>query len=194
METPRVFNRLHPLVAAAAVSVIVLSLVGVAAITGVISTSHGMNGPATASAPSSAPLPSDSPAVVAAVAANAPPPPNAPPPSNICINCGRVESVQAVRHQAPATGLGAVTGALLGGVLGHQVGGGNGRSLATVAGAVGGGVAGNEIEKNSHSTTSYQVRVRMEDGRIRNFSYAEMPEWRNGDPVRVSDGRLVARD
>lgn len=39
------------------------------------------------------------------------------------------------------TGLGAVVG----GVLGHQVGGGNGKKLATVAGALLGGYAGNEV-------------------------------------------------
>jgi uncharacterized protein YcfJ len=36
---------------------------------------------------------------------------------------------------------------VLGGLIGNQIGGGNGRALATVAGAVGGGYAGNEVEK-----------------------------------------------
>jgi outer membrane lipoprotein SlyB len=188
METPRLFNRIHPLLAIAAVSVIVLSLVGVAAMTGILPTSHGMNSPAGVSSVAAPSGPSPQ------VASNMPPPPNAAPPQGVCINCGRVEAVQTIHHQAPATGIGAVAGAVLGGVLGNQVGGGNGRSLATVAGAVGGGVAGNEVEKRSHSTISYQVRVRMEDGRIRNFAYADLPEWRSGDPVRIVDGRLTARN
>jgi uncharacterized protein YcfJ len=37
------------------------------------------------------------------------------------------------------------TGALIGGLVGNQVGGGNGRKLATVAGIIGGGMLGNEI-------------------------------------------------
>ncbi|HEU5434966.1 MAG TPA: glycine zipper 2TM domain-containing protein [Telluria sp.] len=41
--------------------------------------------------------------------------------------------------------VGTGVGAVLGGVLGHQVGGGNGKKLATVAGALLGGYAGNEI-------------------------------------------------
>ena len=41
---------------------------------------------------------------------------------------------------------GTAIGALAGGLLGHQVGGGKGRTLATVAGAVGGGYAGNRIQ------------------------------------------------
>jgi uncharacterized protein YcfJ len=36
-------------------------------------------------------------------------------------------------------------GGLIGGVLGHQVGGGSGKDLATVAGAVGGAVVGNNV-------------------------------------------------
>lgn len=41
---------------------------------------------------------------------------------------------------------GTAIGAVVGGLLGHMVGGGRGRTLATVAGAVGGGYAGNRIE------------------------------------------------
>jgi hypothetical protein len=37
------------------------------------------------------------------------------------------------------------TGAVVGGLLGNQVGGGNGRKLATVAGVIGGGLLGNQI-------------------------------------------------
>ena len=42
---------------------------------------------------------------------------------------------------------GALLGAVVGGLLGHQVGGGNGRTLATVAGAVGGGYVGRDIDR-----------------------------------------------
>ena len=37
------------------------------------------------------------------------------------------------------------TGAVVGGLIGHQIGGGNGKKLATVAGVIGGGFLGNEI-------------------------------------------------
>ncbi len=101
--------------------------------------------------------------------------------------------MRIVQHQAKPTGIGVVAGAVLGGVLGNQVGGGNGRSLATVAGAVGGGYAGNEIEKRSNTTSSYQVQVRMEDGRVRHFSYSSQPGWHAGDRVRVVNGHLTSR-
>lgn len=41
--------------------------------------------------------------------------------------------------------VGTGIGAVVGGVLGHQVGGGNGKKIATVAGALLGGYAGNEV-------------------------------------------------
>jgi len=44
--------------------------------------------------------------------------------------------------------IGTGVGAVAGGLLGNQVGGGKGKTLATVAGAVGGGYAGNQIQKN----------------------------------------------
>ena len=66
-------------------------------------------------------------------------------------------------------------------------------SLATIAGAVGGGYAGNEVEKRTRSATTYQVRVRMEDGQTRNFPYNSQPNWRQGDRVRVVDGYLQPR-
>lgn len=43
---------------------------------------------------------------------------------------------------------GTVTGVVIGGALGSLVGGGSGKTVATVAGAAGGGYAGNQIQKN----------------------------------------------
>lgn len=44
---------------------------------------------------------------------------------------------------------GAIAGALIGGILGHQVGGGRGRDVATAAGAVGGAVAGSNLARGA---------------------------------------------
>ena len=41
--------------------------------------------------------------------------------------------------------VGIGTGAVIGGLIGNQIGGGNGKKLATVAGVIGGGMLGNEI-------------------------------------------------
>ncbi|RZI40984.1 glycine zipper 2TM domain-containing protein [Herbaspirillum sp. HC18] len=220
-------NRIHPLVAGAAISVMLVSLTGVAAITGLIPSSHSTATPATpiassvgaaAAATSPAALVESKPqakaeddeAVSTKSAAtekrsNAPrtthaqnrsyaePAPRVAQGPAACHSCGRVESIQVVEQPAQASGVGMVAGAVLGGVLGNQVGGGNGRKIATVAGAVGGGYAGNEIEKKTRATTTYKVRVRMEDGEVRTFPYAQQPGWSVGDRVRVVNGQLTSR-
>ncbi|WP_307729934.1 glycine zipper 2TM domain-containing protein [Massilia sp. H6] len=47
--------------------------------------------------------------------------------------------------QAQPNYVGIGTGAVIGGLIGNQIGGGNGKKLATVAGVIGGGLLGNEI-------------------------------------------------
>ena len=107
-----------------------------------------------------------------------------------CGNCGNVESVRAIKQRAQGSGLGAAGGAVLGGLLGNQIGGGTGRQLATVAGAVGGAVVGNQVEGNMKATTSYEIRVRLDDGALRTFHQSSQPQWRSGDRVRIVKGHL----
>ena len=45
--------------------------------------------------------------------------------------------------------VGIGTGAVIGGLIGNQVGGGNGKKLATLAGIIGGGYVGNEVAKRA---------------------------------------------
>jgi outer membrane lipoprotein SlyB len=99
------------------------------------------------------------------------------PKAVVCADCGTVEAVTAVQRQGQVNGvavgnttvgLGTVAGGVIGGLLGNQVGGGNGKTAMTVLGAAGGAYAGNKIEQNMKKVTVYQVRVRMNDGSIRN--------------------------
>jgi uncharacterized protein YcfJ len=59
---------------------------------------------------------------------------------------------EAVTQQVPIKDekrvAGTAIGAVIGGVLGNQVGGGDGKKIATAAGAVAGGYAGNQVQKN----------------------------------------------
>ncbi|MGS0941833.1 glycine zipper 2TM domain-containing protein [Pseudomonas luteola] len=55
------------------------------------------------------------------------------------------------QHQIAGTAIGAVVG----GLLGNQVGGGNGKKLATVAGAVGGGYVGNKTQEHMQNSDTY---------------------------------------
>lgn len=157
--------------------------------------------PASIEAP--APLPAPVPAVVPApVVTPAPAPQNflpapkpeahtqAAPTRDWCENCGNVESIRTITTRAEGSGLGAGAGAVLGGLLGNQVGGGHGRQLATVAGAVGGAVMGNQVEGSMKAHTSYEIRVRLDNGKYRTFHQTRAPGWRDGDRVRVVNGGL----
>lgn len=101
--------------------------------------------------------------------------------------------------------LGTIAGALIGGVVGHQIGGGSGRDIATVAGAAGGGYAGNRIQKNlqdrdtvttteqkcatvydsSERIIGYQVRYRL-DGKEATVRMDHDP----GPRIPLRDGKL----
>ena len=109
---------------------------------------------------------------------------------NWCSNCGNVESVREIKQRAQGSGLGAAGGAVIGGLLGNQVGGGSGRTIATAAGAIGGAVVGNQVEGNMKATTSYEIRVRLDDGTLRTFRQSSAPAWRSGDRVRIVKGKL----
>jgi outer membrane lipoprotein SlyB len=138
---------------------------------------------------SAAPAPqAATPVAVAQAPVLAPVPAAAP----VCANCGTVEAVTPVTRQGKGSGAGAVAGGVVGAVLGHQVGGGDGRTVATILGAVGGGLAGNAIEKNTKKTTVYAVSVRMDDGSTRSFEEASAPAV--GAKVKVEGAALRAAD
>ncbi len=59
---------------------------------------------------------------------------------------------EQVSQEPPRSNVpGAIAGALIGGVLGHQVGGGAGKDLATVGGAIAGGAVGAQIGRDGNS-------------------------------------------
>jgi outer membrane lipoprotein SlyB len=119
------------------------------------------------------------------------PPQQAPRPA-VCSSCGAVIAISEVRQEGHGTGIGAVGGAVAGGVIGNQFGSGGGRTAMTLLGAVGGGFAGNSVEKHLRTTSSYSVRVRMENGHIRYFTYHQPPPFQQGERVRIENGTLVA--
>ena len=108
----------------------------------------------------------------------------------VCANCGRVESVRTIKQRAEGSGVGAAGGAILGGLLGNQVGGGNGRKLATVAGAVGGAVVGNQVEGNMKARTTYEIQVRMDNGKSRTFNLQNLNGYSAGDRIKIVNGNL----
>ena len=204
MNTTATATRIHPLMATAAVSVIIVSLTGAAAISGMLPSSRSAPEPQafvqpTAGMPLAAPLaagqlqaaapnqyPQAAPMVVSAApgtttyiqSANNPSAPvvivkqePAPAVKKTVTQPRVVERVverRVVEHRparpatryeeptyraapapAPAPAqpsyVGIGTGAVIGGLIGNQVGGGNGKKLATLAGIIGGGYLGNEV-------------------------------------------------
>ena len=109
----------------------------------------------------------------------------------LCKGCLWVQEIHTETRQGKGSGLGVVGGAVIGGLLGHQVGGGTGKKLATAGGAVAGGYAGNEVEKNARKTTVWVVQVVDRGGQMRRVEMGADPMLKAGDTVRERDGRLV---
>ncbi len=110
---------------------------------------------------------------------------------------GVVQSIELMQQAAASTGIGgtgigigAIAGAVVGGVLGNQVGGGSGQTIATVAGAAGGAYVGNEIEKRQQQKTvdAYKVTVRMDSGAYQTVTQGNTTALRVGDRVRIDNG------
>ena len=205
--------RQHPLLIAAAIAVILFCLVATAAVMGWIPSTLGGGAKNTLSEADRLALSSKmaqqdnaaasvtpQPAVinppvqqnfVPATRAPEPVGETLPPPArNWCADCGNIESIRTITTRAQGSGLGAGAGAVLGGLLGNQVGSGHGRQLATVAGAVGGAVVGNQVEGSMKANTSYEIRVRLDNGKYRTFHQTQAPGWRDGDRVRIVNGGL----
>lgn len=109
----------------------------------------------------------------------------------ICANCGVVVSVKTVEVEGAGSGLGVIAGGVAGGLVGHQIGAGTGKDLATVAGVVGGAFAGNKIEKTMKKSNVYDVTVRMENGEARTLRQTTEPGVAAGDKVRIENDHLV---
>lgn len=107
--------------------------------------------------------------------------------AQLCSSCAVVTNVRTETREGEASALGTVGGAVIGGLLGNQVGGGNGKKLATVGGAVAGGYAGREIEKRQKSRTVWIIEARERDGRLRQFERSNDPGLRSGDEIRLTD-------
>ena len=185
MET-QAGKSLHPLMWIAGIALVVFCGAGIAALMGWIPGSDGKPGEPSLTGKLEKPHAAEK----ARAAARATPKVLV---AAICAACGVVQSVHELDSKgAGGSGVGVVGGAVVGGVLGNQVGQGDGRKIATVVGAVGGAVLGNEIEKRVKTTKSYEITVRFEDGSSRVITEADATTWRSGDRVKVVNGILQA--
>ncbi len=211
---------LHPLLTAAAVSVIVLSGVGVAAMTGLIPTSKGSvkeetpvaaaQAPAAVEAPAPVPAPKPAKKQVAKAhkpathvayaetpALTPPPPPAMAPAPRVAeaprpvVQPGLLGTVESVREvEQPGQANGI--GAVGGGIAGAVFGHniGEHNKLVTILGAAGGALLGNHIEKQARATKQWELTVRLDDGATKTITSDAEPFWHPGDRVRLLDGKL----
>ena len=104
---------------------------------------------------------------------------------------GRVENISYIQISQRPSGAGVVLGAVIGGVVGHQFGGGSGKALATGAGVVGGAIAGNAIENRQRREDEvYRVTVRFDNGAVRDFDFQRIDDLRPGDRVKFEGGQV----
>ena len=106
---------------------------------------------------------------------------------------GVIDSIQVVQGNTNTSpGLGTVAGVVVGGLLGNQVGSGNGRAAATVAGAVGGGMVGNNLEKNNRASGPglYQIGIRLDNGSYQTVTQDSAADLGIGNRVRIDGGRV----
>lgn len=221
--TDPIKRRIHPLVATAAVAVTLVCLVGVAAITGLIPTSHSSAPPVAAmSAPAngvdnqSAPLPPDvAPVPAQAMNQNNYPGPRpqsnmvaeqrqAPPPQRYANEqqspppapvCYSCGHVESIQAVQQAVKPSGL-GIAAGAILGGVLGHQVGHGNGNTLATVAGAVGGGFAgnEVESRTRTSTSYRVEV---RMENGKLRSFPqsaqEWRVGDPVRVVNGHLEGR-
>ncbi|HWU70131.1 MAG TPA: glycine zipper 2TM domain-containing protein, partial [Pseudoxanthomonas sp.] len=114
-----------------------------------------------------------------------------------CYDCGvvmRVDTVASGRTAPSATGavLGGIVGAVAGRQISEHTGGSKGeKNTATVAGAAAGALAGNAIQ--NRTAGSYDITVRMDDGRTVVINQRNLGGIRENAYVRVVNGQVVLR-
>jgi outer membrane lipoprotein SlyB len=109
---------------------------------------------------------------------------------------GVVDSIERVSQGSTGIGgsgigVGTIAGAVVGGLLGYQVGSGTGQTVATVAGAAGGAYVGHELEnRQQHTADTYKFTIRMNNGSYQTLMQNTDTGFRVGDRVRVENGYL----
>jgi len=97
---------------------------------------------------------------------------------------GTVESIVQDTVQSGNAAVGTVGGAVIGGLLGSQIGAGTGQTEATIVGAGGGALVGNQVAQRQSMV--WRIGVRYDDGSLATIQQTTAPALRIGDRVRVT--------
>lgn len=101
------------------------------------------------------------------------------------VQYGVVESVREVLIEGTGTGVGAVSGAALGGLAGSNIGRGRGQVAGAIGGAVLGGLAGAAVEEGVTRQTGLEITVRLDNGRVVAVTQAADEPFYPGERVRL---------
>ncbi len=108
-----------------------------------------------------------------------------------CLDCGKVTSVNVSEKAGESGAVGLIAGGVAGALLGHQIGGGRGKDVATVAGAAGGAYAGKKVEEKVNATTVWTVHVQYDDGKKAQFNFDKDPGMHAGDSVKNNGKSII---
>lgn len=108
---------------------------------------------------------------------------------------GVVQSIELVRQDVAGgsggIGIGTIAGAVVGGIVGNQIGSGGANTAATVVGAAGGAYVGHELEKrNQQQADAYRFTIRLNNGSYQTVTQSTNPDIRVGDRVQIDNGVL----
>ncbi len=102
--------------------------------------------------------------------------------SSLCSDCAVVSSVKRETLKGKGNGVGAIGGAVAGGVVGNKT---TDSTVGTVGGAAVGGLLGIEIEKRAKRTKVWTTRVTLRDGSRKRFDSEDRPSWQAGSVVEL---------
>ena len=70
-------------------------------------------------------------------------------------------------------GAAGIGGALLGGLLGHQIGGGSGQAIASTVGAAAGGLVGDNMVTAREESQMLEIEISLATGKVSDYNYTE---------------------
>lgn len=102
---------------------------------------------------------------------------------------GTIVALRPVTIQTDkSSGVGMVAGSALGGVAANTIGGGTGKTLATIGGALLGGLAGNAVENQMTKTKGVEITVKLDSGATRVIAQADDQALSTGQRVQIISG------
>lgn len=109
------------------------------------------------------------------------------------VEMGTVQSVRPVQIQNDSRGVPTLVGAAVGGIAGHQIGGGSrANAVGAIVGAAAGGAAGNALARGARN--GVEITVQLENGQtVAVVQDGNPSDYRVGDRVRVSSDGTTTR-